>query len=82
MCAFKSDDCVPDAVSAKSEPLYHSDALDALDALDAPDRPTCSSHTKIETQPNGSPRPFDADTERSRPIVWLGVDTLFRIGHD
>lgn len=74
MHAFKSDDSAADAVSAESDSAYHIDALNALDFSPA--------RTNAELPQDGSPRPFEADMRRERPILWLGVDTPFRIGHD
>lgn len=74
MHAFKSDDSAVDAVSDESDSAYHIDALNALDFIPV--------RTNAGLPQDGSLMPFDADMRRERPVLWLGVDTPFRIGHD
>ena len=70
----KSGHGVAEAVTDDSGSARLAETLEALDILTHP------PHT--DGPAGGDTEPSDDRAWRPRPVIWLGVDTPFRIGHD
>jgi hypothetical protein len=95
MRAHKNEDGVENTAVPESGFARSFDALDAegvMEQLDTPNQPDTpdlrdlrdpfACLTEAGGPSDGSFSPLDDEFRRRRPAPWLGVDALFRIGHD